>query len=77
MSNRNTVTPEQMNNSDIQHIDAVSPPTSAKPHVVGSLLLATKRFIESRSTIALIIKGFIVGGIIGQFSRFYSCIVPK
>jgi hypothetical protein len=35
MSNRNTVTPEQMNNSDIQPIDAVSPPTIAKPTVVG------------------------------------------
>jgi len=42
MSNRNTVMLEQMNNSDIQHNDAVSP-----PHYSPNLVLAVRAFIRA------------------------------
>jgi len=45
MSNRNPVTMEQKSNSDTQPNDVVSPPTIAKPRVVGSFYLS-KRNLE-------------------------------
>jgi hypothetical protein len=46
MSNRNTVTLEQKNNSNTQPIDAVSPPTIAKPRVVRSCFIVNEIYLD-------------------------------